>query len=217
MIVPFIFNCQLKQDFHLQEGDILFQDSDCGDFCEAIEAVTYGVDNYEFSHVGLVMKDANGDLKVMEAVYAGVVLTPIDSFMNRSFDAKNHPKVVVGRLKKKYQKLVPGAINFIQSKLNAPYDFVFDIDNDSYYCSELIHLAFKKANNNYPIFETAPMTFIAPNTNQTFPIWQSYFEDLKVPIPEGKLGLNPGGMSRSTYIGIVHKYGNPGIGNNGSR
>ena len=47
--------CQNEPIFELQEGDLLFQDGDCGDFCAAIEAVTDGVNDWEFSHVGLVI------------------------------------------------------------------------------------------------------------------------------------------------------------------
>ncbi|MFT6147921.1 MAG: hypothetical protein ACJAUH_000600 [Saprospiraceae bacterium] len=206
-----IISCTQEQAFQLQEGDLLFQDSDCGEFCDAIEAVTEGVDNYDFSHVGLLMKDKNGDLKVMEAITVGVVLTPLDNFLNRSFDKENNPKVVVGRLKPEFQTFIPIAIEFIHSKMDATYDFVFNIENDSFYCSELIHLAFQDANNNQPIFETPKMTFKAPNTDSTFAIWQTYFNDLNQPVPEGKIGLNPGSMSRSPYIEVVHKYGEPTI------
>ncbi len=208
------FACSDNTSFQFQEGDLLFQDSDCGAFCEAIEAVTEGVNGYEFSHVGLLMKDKNGELKVMEAVYAGVVLTPLDTFLNRSFDAEGKPKVVVGRLKPEYQSLIPNAIDFIHSKMNATYDYVFNIENDSFYCSELIHLAFQSANKQQPIFETPKMTFKTPNTDSTFAVWKTYFEDLQQPIPEGEIGLNPGSMSRSPYLEIVHEYGKPSSGNN---
>ena len=168
--------CNEPQTFQLQEGDLLFQDSDCGEFCEAIEAVTEGVDGYEFSHVGLVMQDDDGTLKVMEAVTKGVILTPLDSFLNNSFDAKGQPKVAVGRLKKEFHNFVPAAIEFIHSKMESKYDFVFNIENDSFYCSELIHLAFQSANDGESIFDTPPMTFKQPETDSTFAIWINYFK-----------------------------------------
>ncbi len=213
-IVLIFANCQPvpENDFELQEGDLLFQDSDCGAFCDAIEAVTQGVDGYDFSHVGLVMKSDDGTLKVMEAITKGVVLTELDSFLNRSFDKNDQPKVIVGRLKSEYMDLVPDAIQFIHSKMDATYDFVFNIENDSFYCSELIHLAFEAANNQTPIFDAPPMTFKSPDTDSTFAIWVDYFNDINQPIPEGEVGLNPGSMSRSPYISIVHKYGEPVIG-----
>lgn len=210
-IILILASCQSDKTFQLQEGDLLFQDSDCGEFCDAIEAVTEGVNGWEFSHVGLVMKDDNGELKIMEAISAGVVLTPLDTFLNRSFDKENQPKVVVGRLKSEYETFVPKAIDFIHSKMDAKYDYYFNIENDSFYCSELIHLAFQSANDNQPIFETPKMTFKAPNTDSTFAIWQTYFEEMNYPIPEGEIGLNPGSMSRSPYIEIVHQYGEPSM------
>jgi len=40
-------------------------------------------------------------------------------------------------------------------------------------------------------------------------IWRDYYNKLKLDIPEGKLGINPGIMSISNKIDIVHIYGYP--------
>lgn len=195
--------------FQLQAGDILFQDSDCGPFCEAIEKVTFGVGGAKFSHVGMVIPKGTNQLVVMEAITAGVVETPLDTFFNRSFDDNKNSKVVVGRLKKEHQHLIPKATEFAKTKLGLAYDDVFNILNNKYYCSELLYESFNYANDNQPIFQLQKMTYKDPDTKATFPIWEKYFEDLKVPIPEDQPGLNPGGMSRSRFIDIVHFYGIP--------
>lgn len=195
--------------FTLKAGDILFQDSDCGPFCDAIEKVTFGIEGAKFSHVGLVLPDKADQLAVIEAISAGVVITPLDTFFNRSFDENGNSKVVVGRLKEEHKKLIPSAIEYAKTKLGAPYDDVFNILNDKYYCSELLYESFSHANGYQPIFDLQKMTYKDPDTNETFPIWEKYFKDLGVPIPEDKPGLNPGGMSRSRFIDIIHKYGNP--------
>lgn len=195
--------------FQLKAGDILFQDSDCGPFCESIEKVTFGYKGSKFSHVGMVIPDKNRNLIVIEAISKGVVKTPLKDFFNRSFDKNNNSKVVVGRIKKQHLNLVEKAIEFSQTKLGLAYDDVFDINNNKYYCSELIYDSFKHANNDEPIFELQKMTYKDPATNVIFPIWEDYFKKLGVAIPEGKLGLNPGGMSKSDYIDIVHFYGIP--------
>ena len=195
--------------FELKSGDILFQDSDCGPFCEAIEKVTFGVDGSKFSHVGMVIPKGENQLVVMEAITAGVVETPLDSFFIRSFDENKNSKVVVGRLKKEHQHLIPKAIDFAKTKLGLAYDDVFNILNDKYYCSELLYESFNYANDNQPIFQLQKMTYKDPDTKATFPIWEKYFQDLKVPIPEDQPGLNPGGMSKSRFIDIVHFYGKP--------
>jgi len=199
------WNRKSDASFELQEGDLLFQDSDCGPFCEAIEAVTQGAEGYDFSHIGLVMKDTDGKLKVMEAISKGVVLTSVEEFKSRSKDSIGRAKVIVGRLISELQYHIPGAIQFIHSKMSAAYDDVFDLENDKYYCSELIHLAFASAAGK-ELFDTPPMTFIKPSTDSTFSIWVDYFDELNAPIPEGEPGLNPGSMSRSVSIEIVHRY-----------
>ena len=196
--------------FQLQSGDLLFQDGDCGSFCEAIEKVTFGVDGARFSHVGMVIPKGK-NLVVIEAIGKGVVETPLDTFFNRSYDVDKNSKVVVGRLKKDYLKLIPKAIELAKTKLGKPYDDIFDIENDKYYCSELLYESFKYANDDKAIFQLFPMTYKDPETKETFSIWTTYFEKLKTKIPEGELGLNPGGMSRSAYIDIVHYYGKPTI------
>jgi len=195
--------------FELRSGDILFQDSDCGPFCESIEKVTFGVGGSKFSHVGMVAADGEDGFLILEAVSDGVVETLLDSFFIRSFDSDNNSKVVVGRMKKEHEHLIPDAIEFARTKLGAAYDEVFDIANDKYYCSELVYESFMVANDNIPIFNLQPMTYKDPATNEMFPIWVDYFEKLNVPIPEGEPGLNPGGMSTSSYVDIVHFYGKP--------
>jgi hypothetical protein len=44
------------------------------------------------------------------------------------------------------------------------------------------------------------MTFKQPGTTQYFDAWVKYYEELKTAIPEGKKGINPGGISRSDKI-----------------
>lgn len=195
--------------FDLKPGDILFQDIDCGPFCESIEKVTSGIEGAKFSHVGMLISKEKGELMILEALTAGVVETPLDTFFMRSFDEDNRSKVVVGRMKKEHQQLIPKAIDFAKTKLGLAYDEVFDISNDKYYCSELIYDAFKHANDEQPIFQLQKMTYNDPDTDEIFPIWETYFQALKVAVPEGKAGLNPGGMSKSNYIDIVHFYGKP--------
>ena len=74
--------------------------------------------------------------------------------------------------------------DYVKARLGKSYDTVFDLNNDQYYCSELLYFAFKASNKGTPIFQLRPMTFKDPDTGETFPIWQKYFEDLAEPIPE---------------------------------
>jgi hypothetical protein len=195
--------------FTLQTGDLLFQDSDGGPLAEAIETVTQGVDGANLTHVGMVAGFDQERPLIIEAIGEGVVETPLATFLARSTDAHGKPKVLVGRLRAPYQPLIPEAIAHARTLLGRPYDRVFAIDNDAYYCSELLYEAFRDANDGTPVFELQPMTFKDPATDATFPAWATYYAELGDDIPEGKPGLNPGGMSRSPALEIVHAYGSP--------
>jgi hypothetical protein len=191
--------------FEYKSGDILFQDLDCGDLCTAIETVTEGVDGKSFSHLGLVHV-YNDSVVVIEAIGKSVQVTPIQVFVNRNSDDKGNPKIVVARLNSEYAKLNTKALEFAVAQLGAPYDDAFLYDNGSYYCSELIYDAYKSANGNQPFFELTPMTFKDPATAEMFPVWVEYYENLKMSIPEGELGCNPGGISRSEKLQVVTSF-----------
>lgn len=187
----YIFQISCTKD--LKQGDLIFQNLDCGDFCEAIEAVTPDYKGEYYSHVGIVV-EIDGKLKVFEAISKGVVLTEIDDFLKRT----NFTDVKVGRLKnfKKFRGFSLEEIKKYQSK---PYDSVFSISNDAYYCSELVYFLYKNTDNK-PIFELKPMTFKKPGTNEIFDIWKEYFEKMNKEVPENEPGTNPGSIINSSFL-----------------
>ena len=209
-------NSSDNNDFQLQIGVILFQDLDSSPLCDAIEIVTPGYNNNNFSHIGIIVElgDPNcinpnyiyeDNIRVLEAIPNKVTTTKLDSFLNRSIDSNEKPKVIVGRLKKRYQYSILDAVKFLKNKIGIEYDDYFIKDNNKYYCSELIYEAFEKDS----VFRLYPMTFIDPITNNTMNLWQEYYNELETKIPEGEPGINPGIMSISENIKIVHKYGEP--------
>lgn len=111
--------------------------------------------------------------------------------------------MVHARLKKEYLKLIPSAITFALKQLDKPYDDEFLYNNGKYYCSELLYDAFAFANMGKPFFELQPMTFKQPQASTYFPVWIEYYKKLNIEIPEGKPGINPGGISRSAKIDIL--------------
>ncbi len=202
LLFTILISC--TKNFNLQEGDLLFQDLDSSPLCTAIELVTPGYNEASFSHIGLVVS-VNDTLKVLEAIPPKVMLTNLDDFLNRSFDKDGNPKVIVGRLKDKYLHSIEEAVSYSKSKLNIKYDEVFLINNNSYYCSELIYEAFLDDS----IFELKPMTFLHPKTKDTLKVWKDYYKEIEVEIPQNKMGINPGIMSLSNKIKIIHFYGIP--------
>ena len=206
IIFAFIFlsSCfqQIEEEFTLKDGDFLFQDLDSSPLCDAIENVTPGFNNMNFSHVGIV-SIINGTPMVYEAYPPSVQLIDLKVFLNRSLDINNKPKVIVGRLKKEYRKSIESAIVFIENKVGTKYDEFFLYENNQFYCSELLYDAFLKDS----IFELRPMTYKYQNSNEFQKQWIDHFKKLDSEIPEGRLGINPGTMSISEKIEIVQIFG----------
>lgn len=203
-------------EFQLELGDILFQDLDSSPLCDAIELVTPGFKNGNFSHIGIVVEigdpycmnpeyEPTEHIRILEALPGEVITTRLDSFLTRSADYNNNPKVIVGRLNDEYKHTIPTAVQFVKKKIGVDYDEFFILNNDKYYCSELIYEAFAKDS----IFQLKPMTFLHPESHDTLQTWIDYYSNLDKEIPQNKLGINPGEMSLSDKIDIVHQYGMP--------
>ena len=204
LICNILVSCDSKQ-FNLKEGDLLFQKWTQSDFAQAINKVTEGYEKNDFAHIGMIINDKDS-LKVFEATQnKGVALTSISEFLNASTDKQGNPLVSVGRIKKSFSKHIPQINEWVINQLDKNYDTLFIYGNDKFYCSELIHDAFN-LNTKEKIFELAPMTFKDPDTNDFFPVWVDYFKRNDADIPEGEPGINPGLMSRSSKINIVHEY-----------
>ena len=179
----------------LQDGDLIFQDLDC-ELCEAIESVTDGYNDYNFSHVGIVKRNRDS-IWVGEAISAGIQWTPLEEFVERA-TRDDTPQILVMRLKDQHQQRIPTALQFIESKVGASYDSIYTYGDDDYYCSELLYDAFSQSGP--PLFQLQPMTFKAADSDRFHPAWKAYYKELKHPIPEGKPGINPGGMSTSPHL-----------------
>ncbi len=185
-----------KADEALREGDLIFQELDCGPMCTAIETVTEGVNGRDFSHCAMVIEE-HDSLKVIEAIGAGVQITSMSDFLQRS------NKVLAARLKTSDKGVISRAVKYSKTLLGKPYDYVFLLNNDQYYCSELLYESFKVANHGKPVFELEPMTFVDPKTKTYYPVWVDYYHALHIRIPEGKPGLNPGSISRSEKLELL--------------
>jgi hypothetical protein len=182
----------------IRHGDLLFQDLDCGDLCDAIEIVTEGANGMDFSHCAMVV-NVDDTLKVVEAIADAVQINSLKDFYTRS----GQQTIAVGRVKNEYRHLLNKATDFTLKQVGVEYDHAFLLNNGKWYCSELLFESFRKANRDQDFFDLEPMTFKDPKTNDYFPAWIDYYSQLGEEIPEGKAGLNPGSISRSDKIEII--------------
>lgn len=191
----FLYSCHKNID--LRNGDLLFKQEINDSFSSAIANATVSVEKYNFTHVGIACRE-NNKWFVLEAINKGVCKTPLRQFLNQK------SIVVIGRLKKAWQPIIPKSIESIKQQIGKPYDNYFSADNNAYYCSELIQQHFLQ--NDTPIFAPIKMTF-KNRKNRKFPAyWINHFKALNVPIPEGENGSNPGQLSTSDKIQIIGQY-----------
>jgi hypothetical protein len=119
-----------------QVGDLIFQSLVSSERVRLIEGVT----NSEFSHVGILKQDKNGNWVVVEAM-TSVHETPLWRYIARSrFD-----HFAVYRLRAPYRAYIPKFMDEIKKYNGRPYDFYYDMDDGHIYCSELPYKAFKSA------------------------------------------------------------------------
>jgi hypothetical protein len=208
LILGFYILCSTAFSFKLEKGDFLFQDLNCGAICDAITGVTVGYDGAHLSHVAMVARTGKHPL-VIEAISEDVQEIPLKKFLNRSVDKAGHPRVMVGRLVKKYRSLIPAAIKQAEQWLGRPYNSGFTPNNhdQSFYCSQLILSAFKSANKGKVVFSGHNMSFNKPGSNEVLLAWKDYFHQLGEKVPQGEWGSNPGILSRSTKLQIIYIYG----------
>lgn len=189
-----------------KEGDLLFQDLDCGPLCDAIEGVGAGHQGIDISHMGIIVKN-DDSLFVLEAIGKDVHLTSIPDFMKRTSNSDGDPKVIGGRLVDGFSHLAKRAAKEAMKYAGTPYDDKFGEGDNALYCSELIYYSFKKANGGLDYFIMEPMTFNNPETGKIFDEWKKYFANLGIPIPEGMLGCNPAAYSKTEKIDIIYDSG----------
>lgn len=196
----------MAQNFQLKNGDLIFQEACPTDTENPIKEVTNSIDDYHFTHVGIVYIDNKDSIFVLEATTPKVSLTPLAAYLYPEKAKGCYPKSVVGRLKQQYQHLIPRSLDIGFTLVGKEYDYGYILGNDQYYCSELVYEILKQANEGKDVFPLNVMTFKSSETGQTTQGWIEHFNKHDLPIPEGESGINPGAMSRCDVIDIIHYY-----------
>lgn len=185
-------SCATYHRNNIQNGDLLFVESSTENLSGAISRVTKNDAQISFDHVALIETDGK-KIEVLDTTpEMGSIKRPISNFIARN----KNKRIVLYRLKNKYKNTIPAAISKANQMLGKPYNISYILNESSYYCSDFIERSFRDAH----IFELKPMTFINPKTQQTDLYWQKFYSELNLVVPEGKLGCNPNGLSKSNKI-----------------
>ena len=182
--------CRNEINDTLQSGDLIFLNNNRSDMEKAITASTG-----EYSHVALVERDSTGDVWVIEAsTKYGVQRIPYNQFERENNLGFFRGNIDIFRLTASFD--TAAVITRAKSLVGRPYDNGFLPDNDAYYCSELIQVAFGD------IFPSKPMNWRDAEGNLP-EYWIKHFEELGLPVPEGVPGTNPTDMSRSPLLKML--------------
>ncbi|MBQ0023796.1 MAG: hypothetical protein KBT29_11230 [Prevotellaceae bacterium] len=186
----------------MEHGDLLFNvvPQNGTELAAAIADVTCDSGQLQISHVAIVCRKGDDVFALEATTKKGVVLTPIDSFMNHAdMTPDGKPYVVHARLKDTTG--VAKCVERAERYLGKPYDSLYMPDDSAIYCSELVQLSFIDASGS-PIFELIPMSF-HDDTGKITDFWIEHYKQYNLPVPDGEPGTNPGGILRSEKIMIV--------------
>ena len=205
LIVPLFLEAQPWKAFRFESGDLLFQDLDCGEICDALRGSSAPLDGKHYTHVGMAYR-VKDSLWVIEAYGQGVQIVPLNRFMERSITGNGKTRVSVGRVPAEFQSLAGRAVGFALEQRGIPYDHEYTYDNGRYYSSELVFDAYKAAHYGKALFDAGSMSFRDPSGSRITTRWEKYFEEIGVQPPEGKSSISPAGLAADENIEIVRSF-----------
>ncbi len=141
----FLARQELRWGIHIEPGDVVFQDLQCGPRCDLIREVTHS----RYTHVGIVL-DEDGDRVVWEA-FRPVGRAPLADWVQRGRDKL----VAVYRWDAASRDHLPAIAREVRAMRGLPYDGDYQWDDDRIYCSELIAKAAQRA-TGHVLFEPHP-------------------------------------------------------------
>ncbi len=183
----YLDNSTLHPRYTLQSGDLLFLTAKKSNIEKAIAASTG-----EYTHVALVERDSADNVWIIEASpKEGVQRISYEQFEREHLLWFSTGSYHIYRLTTPFD--TAAVIARAKSLVGKPYDDAFMPDNDAYYCSELIEVAFDS------LFPSKPMNWRDADGNLP-EYWKKHFEKLGLPVPEGVPGTNPTDLSLSPLL-----------------
>lgn len=158
-----------------QEGDIVFQNLKTS-FGGGVQDAT----DSPWAHVGVVVREGE-EWMVLEAVFTGVKLNSLQSFLQRA-----KYRVGIRRMQDLHPSVWERMRSRAMSHVGKSYDRPFVLDDlDQIYCSELLYDLINYGFEQKRV-EGSPMDF-----TQAWEYWTRYFERLGQEIPQGEPGVSP--------------------------
>jgi len=199
----FLFSCSEQETIseeQLQNGDFIFVEAKQEKLSGAINRVTQKSKTENFDHIGLIEIEAGKIFVLHASTKLGTNRQPFEEFYKEN--AENDQKMVIYRLRKRYQKTIDSAIVRSKKMLGTPYNWTYILDENSYYCSDFIERIFRKDS----IFMHIPMNFKNPKTEKIDDFWIDFYQKINLEVPQNQPGTNPNQLAESEKlirIGVI--------------
>ena len=136
-------------------------------------------------------------LYALEAIDEGVVLTPYDKFVERT---RSKGGMLVGRLRDRSG--ASQSVSNAMEHIGKPYDYLYMIDTQEIYCSELVQLSYVNGRGQR-LFPLINMSFHGSD-GRILDYWREHYAKHNMAVPEGALGTNPAQIAHDPAVEIVH-------------
>jgi len=177
------------------EGDLLFAYSNTTG--KAIsESTVHDSTALPIYHVAIATR-IDGKLYALEAIDEGVVLTPYETFHERTISKGG---MLIGRLHDRSG--VEQSVSNAFEHLGKPYDDLYMIDTQEIYCSELVQLSYVNGRGQR-LFPLINMSFHDAN-GHILDYWREHYARHNMAVPEGALGTNPAQIANDPAVEIIY-------------
>ena len=140
-------------------------------------------------------------LYALEAIDDGVMLTPYHEFSKRTMSKGG---MLIGRLHDRSG--IDQSVSNAMEHLGKPYDYLYMIDTQEIYCSELVQLSYVNGKGQR-LFPLINMSFHGSD-GHILDFWRKHYAKHGMAVPEGALGTNPAQIPESPAIEILYNLTN---------
>lgn len=194
IFLAFAFTLQVwAQD--ILEGDLLFAYSNTTGRAIS-EATVHDTSALPIYHVAIATW-VGSKLYALEAIDDGVMLTPYHEFSKRTMSKGG---MLIGRLHDRSG--IDQSVSNAMEHLGKPYDYLYMIDTQEIYCSELVQLSYVNGKGQR-LFPFINMSFHGSDAH-ILDFWRKHYAKHGMAVPEGALGTNPAQIADSPAIEILY-------------